>query len=109
MPPSHVQPSGCRPLTVRPSSSLVALPSMTTIQAGCLKNSLLVVTSHDDAIDIFSVNVKFVDATSGAIIGQLDGQHTDHSSAAAASSGKYPVPAGAHATPFACPTPVKHY
>ncbi|CAO2170441.1 unnamed protein product [Urochloa humidicola] len=89
MPPSHVQPSDRRPLTVRPSSSLVALPSMTAIQAGRLKNSLLVVTSHDDVIDIFSVNVKFVDAASGAIVGQLDGQHTDHSSAAAASSAPY--------------------
>ncbi|CAO2185663.1 unnamed protein product [Urochloa humidicola] len=80
---AHVQPSGRRPFTVRPSSSLVAPPSMAAIQAGRLKNPLLVVTSHDAATDIFSVSVKLVDAASGAIVGQLDGQHTGYTSAAA--------------------------
>ncbi|CAN6198716.1 unnamed protein product [Urochloa humidicola] len=80
---AHVQSSGHQPLTVRPSPSPVAAPSMATIQAGRLKNSLLVFTSHDDATNIFSVNVKLVDAASGAIVGQLDGQHSGHSSAAA--------------------------
>ncbi|CAO2161079.1 unnamed protein product [Urochloa humidicola] len=80
---AHVQPSGRRPFTVRLSSSPVAPPSMAAIQAGRLKDALLVITSHDDVADIFSVNVKLVDAASGAIVGQLDRQHTGHSSAAA--------------------------
>ncbi|CAL4999325.1 unnamed protein product [Urochloa decumbens] len=80
---AHVQPSGRQPFTVRPSSSPVAPPSMAAIQAGRLKDALLVVAAHEDATDIFSTNVKLVDAASGAVIGQLDGQRTDHISAAA--------------------------
>ncbi|CAL4975669.1 unnamed protein product [Urochloa decumbens] len=80
---AHIQPSGGQPFSVRPSSSPVAPPSMAAIQAGRLKDALLVVAAHEDPTDIFSVNVKLVDAASGATVGQLDGQHTDHISAAA--------------------------
>ncbi|CAL4949117.1 unnamed protein product [Urochloa decumbens] len=80
---AHIQPSGGQPFSVRPSSSPVAPPSMATIQAGRLKDALLVVAAHEDPTDIFSANVKLVNVASGATVGQLDGQHTDHISAAA--------------------------
>ncbi|CAL4977880.1 unnamed protein product [Urochloa decumbens] len=80
---AHLEASGRRPFSVRPSSSPVAPPSMAAIQAGRLKDALLVVAAREDATDIFSVNVKLVDAASGATVGRLDGQHTDHISAAA--------------------------
>ncbi|CAO2204617.1 unnamed protein product [Urochloa humidicola] len=56
---------------------------MAAIQAGRLKDALLVVAAHEDAADIFSANVKLVDAASGATVAQLDTQHADHISAAA--------------------------
>ncbi|CAL4921008.1 unnamed protein product [Urochloa decumbens] len=80
---AHVQSSGRQPISTGPSTA-VAPPSMAGAQqAGRLKDAQLVVAVHNDAADFFRSDVKLVDVASGAIVGQLGGQSSAHTSAAA--------------------------